>query len=330
MGTLEETRFHHGHRGCRDRMAARRACAAAGDACGGISQQRHICWVRTIRRRLSAGLSETGYVEGRNVTFQFRWAEGQDDRLPALVADLVGRQVAVIAATGGLQPAVVAKAATSTVPIVFTGGGDPVKLGLVASLARPGGNATGAINFSPTVTAKRLELFRQMLPSGRMIAVLTNPTDPNNEVGVRQVQDAAAATGQPIHIVNAGSERDFDAAFAEIKEYRADALFVNADPLFTSRRARLVALAEQNAIPASYAFRDFPLAGGLMSYGADLLDVHRWAGVYTGRILKGERPADLPVMQPTKFNLVINLKIAKALGLEIPAKVLAIADEVIE
>ena len=236
------------------------------------------------------GLSQTGYVEGRNVNFQFRWAEGQEDRLPALVADLVGRQVAVIAATGGLLPGVVAKAATSTIPIIFTGGGDPVKVGLVASLARPGGNATGAINFSPVVTAKRLELFRKMLPSGRTIAVLSNPTDPNNEVAMREVQDAADATGQPIHIVNASGERDFDAAFAEIKEYRAAALFVIADPLFTSRRARLVALAEQNAIPASYAFRDFPLAGGLMSYGADLLDVHRQAGVYTGRILKGDVP----------------------------------------
>ncbi len=276
------------------------------------------------------GLSQTGYVEGRNVTFQYRWAEGQEDRLPALVADLVGRQVAVIAATGGLQPGVVAKAATSTIPIVFTGGGDPVKVGLVASLARPGGNATGAINFSPVVTAKRLELFRQMLPTRRTIAVLSNPTDPNDEVSMREVQDAADAMGQPIYIVNASSERDFDAAFAEIIEHRAAALFVIADPLFTSRRARLVALAEQNAIPASYAFRDFPLAGGLMSYGADLLDVHRQAGLYTGRILKGERPADLPVMQPTKFNLVINLKTAKALGLEIPAKVLAVADEVIE
>ncbi|MGB6939334.1 MAG: ABC transporter substrate-binding protein, partial [Xanthobacteraceae bacterium] len=245
------------------------------------------------------GLSQTGYVEGRNVTVQYRWAEGQEDRLPALVSDLVGRHVAVIAATGGLQPGVVAKAATSTIPIVFTGGGDPVKVGLVASLARPGGNATGAINFSPAVTAKRLELFRQMFPSGRTIAVLSNPTDPNNEVAVREVQDAADATGQPIYIVNA-SERDFDAAFAEIIERRAAAMFVIADPLFTSRRAQLV-FAEQNAIPASYAFRDFPVAGGLMSYGADLLDVHRQAGVYTGRILKGERPTDLPVMQPTKF-----------------------------
>jgi len=276
------------------------------------------------------GLSATGYVEGRNVTFQFRWAEGHEDRLPALAADLVGREVAVIAATGGLYPAVVAKVATSTIPIVFTGGGDPVKLGLVASLARPGTNATGAINFSPVVTAKRLELFRQLLPPASTIAVLSNPTDPNNEVVVKEVEEAARATGQQIRIVNAGNEGDFDAAFAKIMQDRASGLFVNADPLFTSRRARLVALAAQNAIPASYAFRDFPLAGGLMSYGADLLDVHRQAGVYAGRILRGTKPADLPVVQPTKFELVINLKTAKVLGLQIPATVLALADQVIE
>ena len=276
------------------------------------------------------GLSETGYVEGRNVAFQYRWSEGQEDRLGALAADLVSRQVAVIVATGGLHPAVVAKAATSTIPIVFTGGGDPVKYGLVASLAHPGGNATGAINFSPVVTAKRLELLRELLPTERKIAVLLNPADPNNEAVLREVQDAARAIGQAIHVVNASSERDFDAAFAEIAQHQASALFVIADPLYTSRRARLVALAAQNAIPASYAFRDFPLAGGLMSYGADLLDVHRHAGVYTGRILRGAKPADLPVLQPTKFNLVINRKTANSLGLEIPPKILALADEVIE
>lgn len=276
------------------------------------------------------GLSETGYVEGRNVTFQYRWAEGQEDRLPALVADLVGRRVAVIAATGGLHPAVVAKAATSTVPIVFTGGGDPVKFNLVASLAHPGGNATGAVNFSPVVTAKRLELLRQLLPAGGTIAVLSNPSDPNNEVQAKEVQEAARSVGQLIFSVNARSEDDFERAFVEIAQSRASAIFVIADPFFTSRRARLVALAAQHAIPASYAFPDFPAAGGLMSYGADLVDVHRHAGVYTGRILSGTKPFDLPVLQPTKFELVINLATAKSLGLAIPATVLALADKVIE
>jgi putative tryptophan/tyrosine transport system substrate-binding protein len=276
------------------------------------------------------GLSETGYVEDRNVTFQFGWAEGQNDRLPALAADLVGRQVAVIAASGSLLPAVAAKAATATIPIVFTGGGDPVKFGLVASLARPGGNATGAINFSPVLTAKRLQLLRQLLPTRSTIAVLSNPTAPNNEVQLKEVQEAARATGQAIHIVNAGSERDFDAAFVEIIQHHVAALFVIADPLFTSRRARLVALAAQNAIPASYAFRDFPLAGGLMSYGANLLDVHRQAGVYTGRILKGTKLADLPVLQSTKLEFVLNLHTARAFGIEVPPGVLSITDEVIE
>ena len=273
-------------------------------------------------RAFQQGLSETGYVEGRNVAFQYRWSEGQEDRLGELAADLVSRQVAVIVATGGVHPAVVAKAATSTIPIVFTGGSDPVKYGLVDSLARPGGNATGAINFSPVVTAKRLELLRELLPKQSMIVVLLNPTDPNNEAALREVQEAARAKGQAIHVVNAASEREFDAAFAEVVQHQASALFVLADPLYTSQRARLVALAAENAIPASYPFRDFPLAGGLMSYGADLLDIHRQAGVYTGRILRGVKPADLPVLQPTKFNLVINRKTANSLGLEIPSKIL--------
>ena len=276
------------------------------------------------------GLSETGYVEGRNVAFQFRWGQGQIDQLPALAADLVGRQVAVIVATGGSQPALAAKSATSTTPIIFTGGGDPVRSGLVASIARPGGNATGAVNFSPVLTAKRLELLRQLVPMTSMIAVLSNPKNPDAEMQVRDVQEAARAAGYPIHIVHGGSERSLDAAFAEIIQHRMRALFVIADPFFTSRRAQLVSLAAQNAIPASYPFRDFSLAGGLMSYGANLLDVHRQVGVYTGRILKGAKPDDLPVLQPTTFNLVVNLKTANALGLTVPDKLLALADEVIE
>jgi putative ABC transport system substrate-binding protein len=274
------------------------------------------------------GLGELGYIEGRTVAIEYRWTEGQHERLPGLVADLIARRPAVIMATGGSAPALAAKAATATIPIVFTGGADPVQAGLVASLSRPGGNATGVVNIEVELTAKRLELLRELVPTAVLIAVLLNPAVAERQVV--EVERAAQTLGQKILLFNAGSEGEFDAAFAAIVERRAGALFISGDPLFTSRRARLVALAAQHAIPASYSFREFPLAGGLMSYGADLLDVHRQAGVYASRILKGEKPADLPILQPTKFNFVINQKTARALGLTVPDKLLAIADEVIE
>jgi putative ABC transport system substrate-binding protein len=276
------------------------------------------------------GLGELGYVEGRTVAIEYRWAEGQHDKLPGFVADLIARRAAVIMATGGSAPALAAKAATTTIPIVFTGGADPVKAGLVSSLSRPGGNATGVVNIEVELTAKRLELLRELVPTAALIAVLLNPTNPDVETQVAEVKRAAQTLGQQISLFTARSDSEFDAAFTAVVERRAGALFVSGDPLFTSRRARLVALAAQHAIPASYSFRDFPLAGGLMSYGADLLDVHRQAGVYAGRILKGENPADLPILQPTRFNFVINQRTAKVLGLNVSDKLLVAADEVIE
>jgi putative ABC transport system substrate-binding protein len=276
------------------------------------------------------GLSEAGYVEGRNVAIEYRWAEEQNDRLPALAADLVRRQVAVIAVAGQVLGALAAKAATRIIPVVFITGADPVALGLVASLNRPGGNVTGVTTLSVELEPKRLELLYGLIPTATTIGALVNPSNPNAQVQTRELQPAGRALGVKLELLNATSERDFDGVFARLAELKAGGLVIGTDGLFISRGAELGALASRHAIPAIFQFRAFAAAGGLMSYGGSLTDMYRASGVYTGRILKGEKPADLPVQQVTKVELILNLKTAKALGLSIPLPLLGRADEVIE
>jgi len=276
------------------------------------------------------GLGETGYFEGKNVTIEYRWAEGRYDRLPALVAELIDRQVSVIAATGGEPSPLAAKTATATIPIVFTIGGDPVQSGLVASLNRPGGNLTGTTIMVSELGPKRLDLLRQLVPNAASVAVLANPEFQPASAEVRNLEDAAHTLGIKISALNARTESDIDTAFTTIVQQKADALIVGGDPFLFGQRDQLVRLAAGYNVPTIYFLREFVNAGGLLSYGPSIANGYRQAGVYTGRILSGAKPAELPVLRPTSFQLFINLKTAKALGLKIPPALLAIADEVIE
>jgi putative tryptophan/tyrosine transport system substrate-binding protein len=293
----------------------------------------NVASAKTYTKQVSAfleGLSEVGYVDGRNIAIEYRWAEGQADRLPALVADLVQQQVAVIAATT-TPAALAAKAAKTSIPIVFEMASNPVRIGLVASLSRPGGNVTGVTQLNVEVAPKRLQLLHELVPTASVIALLVNPGNPSlAEASTKEFQTAARTMGLDLHVLNANSERDFDGAFAKLVQLRAGGLVIGPDPLFTSQIEKLAALTVRHAIPAVYELREFVVAGGLLSYGPDIMDAYRLAGNYTGRVLKGEKPADLPVQQATKVKLHINLKTAKALGVTVPLPLSGRADELFE
>jgi putative ABC transport system substrate-binding protein len=277
-----------------------------------------------------AGLAETGYIDGKNVAIEYRWAEGHYDRLPALAADLVSRHVAVLVAGGGTATALVAKAATSTIPIVFADQSDPVRSGLVASLGQPGGNATGVTTFAVELDAKRLELLHELVPRATSIVLLLNPDRATAEPQAQEAQKAARSFGQQLHILSARTEQEIDGAFETFPQLRPGGLLVGSDPFFDSRREQIIRLAARHRVPTIFELREFVAAGGLMSYGPSLFEAVRQMGVYTGKILRGAKPADLPVIQPTKFVLVVNMKTATALGLTIPPSLLLRADEVIQ
>jgi len=308
---------------------AARAQQPAMPVIGFVSRGAPAAWAHLVAA-FHTGLNEAGYVEGRNVAIEYRWAQGQYDRLPALAGDLVRRQVAVIATAGGNPPTLAAKAATATIPIVFVSGQDPVDSGLVTSLNRPDGNLTGVSVFTNVLTAKRQELMRELVPSAPLVAMLVNPTSVSTPSDLAIAQAAADQIGQQIRVLTASTDREIDAAFATIVEQRIGGLVVQGDVLFTSRRDQLVLLTTRYAIPTIFPWREFATAGGLISYGTSLATAYRQAGVYVGRILKGAKPADLPVQQATAFELVVNLRAAKALGVTIPTAILLRADEVIE
>jgi len=296
----------------------------------GLLHSTSLDYFAKFQSSVEQGLSEAGWTEGKNVQIEYRWAEGKPDRLPALAADLVSREVAVIFAVGGSAPAQAAKAATSTIPIVFISAADPIKAGLVASLNRPGGNVTGVSLIGSALEAKRLGLLNQIAPNASPIGVLANPNYPDFDVERRELQNAAGALKRTIVFANASSPQEIDTAFAALARQHAGVLIVAQDILFNSRNEQITALAARYGLPAIYNQREYPAVGGLISYGPHFADGYRQAGVYLGRVLKGEKPGDLPVQQPTRFEMVVNMKAAKALGLTVPATLLATADEVIE